>query len=78
MEPITRDDDAWWKASTVPQLELDALRDFYFATSENGWDLGLDLAHHWPYLSPDYNESVEVNPCTQGWQGIVCDCDLPS
>jgi Leucine-rich repeat (LRR) protein len=51
---------------SIPQAELDALRDLYDSTSGPLW--------HWIGNGTKWNFAGNPNPCAEDWQGIVCSC----
>jgi hypothetical protein len=58
--------------TNLPPSEMDSLKDFYFATGGDGWDL--------TQCSPGspWNFSAVANPCTDAWVGIQCSYGPPA
>jgi hypothetical protein len=58
--------------TSLPESQYDALKDLYYSTNGLLWCLNSHTQQKWSF-PPNQMTSA---PCTEGWAGITCDCDV--
>eukprot|EP01031_Cornospumella_fuschlensis_P024917 gene24917-30103_t len=61
----------------VPSSEVAALYDLYESTHGPNWIWPQNFSGiRWNFTGYDVNGPSSINPCAEGWQGVLCDCSL--